>query len=301
MKMILTFTAAAVVLVSSRAEAQSRVEMQMAAELRMLQTQTQELALALTRIDEALKAINGRIAQADQETKRGFADQAFVIKSLTTELSTIREGTQDTNTRLNQLRDEVEALRSSVATLPQLLAPVAAPPPGDPAADPNATPSAGALPPQGGAPPPPVTQTPPAAASTFGLSPARMYNQALADYQAGQYTVAISGFESFIRQFPGSDLADDAYVYMGEAHFLQNNLEQAIAAYSQAIQNYPRGDALSTAYYKRGVAQANLQQVDAARASLEAVIKLYPNSRDAILARQRLDGLRQQPAPASKP
>jgi tol-pal system protein YbgF len=153
------------------------------------------------------------------------------------------------------------------------------------------------VPPDAGVEPLPPAVPPPAPpASTLGLSPTRMYQEAFSDYQSGQYSVAISGFESFLRQFPQSQLADDAYVYMGESHFLERKFDQAIAAYNQAIQNYPAGDQIPLAYYKRGVAYSELKQNDQARASWEQLLKQYPESTEAILAKQGLDRISRQPA-----
>ncbi len=207
-----------------------------------------------------------------------------------TDVSAIREGTQDTNTRLGQLRDEVEAMRSSLTSLPSMLSQYTPPPAA--AIDPNAAvaPAPGAAPTAGvattPAPTPPPAQPPP---STLGLSPTRMYQTALADYHAGQYTIAILGFEQFLRQFPNATLSDDAHFYMGEAHASERRFDQAIAAYNQVIQNFPTGDQILLAYYKRGIAQDGLGQTDAARASFDAVIKLQPNSPEAGLAKQGLD------------
>jgi tol-pal system protein YbgF len=283
--------------------AQSRVELQMAAELRMLQEQTQQLALTLAQLGEALKALNARIDASDDSTRQRFATQETLVKDIATNLSAVREGTQDTNTRLGQLRDEVEAMRSSLTSLPALLTSQLAPPTGAPA-DPTAPAStAGGAPPTTAGAPAAAPLPPPPAASTLGLSPTRMFNTALADYHAGQFTLAVTGFEQYLRQFPTTELADDAHFYMGEAYFAERKFEQAITAYNDAIQKFPNGDQAVPAYYKRGLAQDNLGQTDAARASWEQVIKMQPDSPQATLAKQNLDRIarRQTPAPARQP
>ena len=279
------------------AGAQSRAELQMAAQLQILQEQTQQLALTMAQLGEAIKAVNARIDTSNESTKKGFTDQEFRVRNLATEVSAIRQGTQDTSTSLGLLKDEIEAMRQSLTSLPSLLSQYAAPPPPlDPNAPQSAAPPAGVPPDAGVEPLPPAVPPPAPPASTLGLSPTRMYQEAFSDYQSGQYSVAISGFESFLRQFPQSQLADDAYVYMGESHFLERKFDQAIAAYNQAIQNYPSGDQIPLAYYKRGVAYSELKQNDQARASWEQLLKQYPESTEAILAKQGLDRISRQPA-----
>ena len=118
----------------------------------------------------------------------------------------------------------------------------------------------------------------------------------MSDYGAGQWTLAIAGFEQFIRTFgPTSERADDAQFYIGESEFAQNRFEEAIAAYNQVIQNYPMSEWVAWAYYKRGTAQRRLKRTDEARASLETAIKLG-NNEAAALARQQLDGLLREAA-----
>src|SRR5688572_6244464 len=145
MKKIFTTVAIAIALgsASTPVAAQNREHLQMAAELRMLQEQQQQLALTLAQMmaqfTDALKAINGRIDETNKLTQTGFANHEQRVNALGIEISAIREGTQDTNTRLGQLRDEVEAMRTSLTSLPSLLNQFSsAAPAGAPAADPNA-------------------------------------------------------------------------------------------------------------------------------------------------------------------
>jgi TolA-binding protein len=40
----------------------------------------------------------------------------------------------------------------------------------------------------------------------------------MADYAAGQFTLAITGFEAFLRTFPRSEMTDDAQFQIGESY-----------------------------------------------------------------------------------
>lgn len=270
--------------------AQNREHQQMTADVRMLQEQTQQLAIALGALNQALaeslKAINARLDQASDASRKSFADQKLIIDNIGDAVGVIRERSNDTNVRIGSLREEVEALRQTVQALQQA---AAAPPPPvvDPLApvDPNAPVPA----------PAPVQPAPPPLPSTAGLSPTRLYETARADYFAGQWTSAISGFEAFLRAFPRSEQSDDAQFHIGETHYAQNQWAQAIAAYNLVIQNYPGTNAVPDAYYKRGMAQDRLGQADAARASWEAVAKNFPESDAGRLAKQNLDRLGKTP------
>ena len=42
------------------------------------------------------------------------------------------------------------------------------------------------------------------------IAPQKLYDNAFADYTAGQYDLAVIGFETFIKTSPRSELVDDA-------------------------------------------------------------------------------------------
>ncbi|HZM93485.1 MAG TPA: tetratricopeptide repeat protein [Vicinamibacterales bacterium] len=274
------------------AAAQNREHLQLAAELRMLQEQNQQLGLALTQLTEALKAVNARLDTSEEFQRRRFADQEVLVKNLGSDLGTIRERTQDTDTRLRTLKDEIDALRQTFLSLPQLLAQsqsAAAPlDPSNPLA-PTPPPGDGATTPP--RPPAPVLTLP----DTAGLSPNRVFDTAFSDYSSSQYNSAIAGFQQVIKNFPTAERADDAQFFIGESLVNMNRLPEAIEAYNLVIQQYPNGDQVDMAYYRRGFAESLMGRTDAARASWEEVVKRFPNSQGASLAKQRLAGLSRAP------
>ena len=268
--------------------AQNREHQQMAAELRILQEQNLQLSLALQKtlaqLEEAVKSINTRLDASDAATRKALADQKLIIDSASTELRVIRERTQDSSTRIGTLTEEVEALRKSVTSVAaqqqqqmQLLQQQQ-----QPAIDPDT-----GLPIE----PPPVAATAPPPPASLGISPTRLYQSAWNDYTSGQYSLAISGFEQFLREFPTSELADDAQLHIGRSHMSEKKFQEAAAVFSSLIRTYPSGDKLPEAHLELGQAQAQLGQTDLARKSWETVVNNYKDSSSAIIARQRLEGL----------
>jgi len=278
------------------ASAQNREHLQLAAELRMLQEQNQQLTLALGQLTDALKSVNTRLDANEQFQQRRFADQEVLIKSLGSDLSAIRERTQDTDTRMRSLSDEIDALRKTFLSLPALIAQAQTPPP---TVDPNnpapTTPGTDIAPSISTAPSAPVLPLPPIA----GLSPNRMFDSAFSDYGAGQYNSAITLFEQLVKTFPDAGVADDAQYFIGESLFHLNRFSEAAAAYTLVIQNYPKGDQADMAFYKRGMAQERAGDTTAARSSYEEVVKRYPESPGASLARQSLVRIGRQMPPAA--
>jgi tol-pal system protein YbgF len=283
--------------IATPAAAQNREHLQLAAELRMLQEQNQQLSLAITQLADALKAVNARLDTSEEFQRRRFADQEVLVKNLGSDHGTIRERTQDTDTRLRTLKDEIDALRQTFLSLPALIAQsqgsVA---PIDPN---NPTPLAPA--PDGPSPVGPPSPSPNLPLpSTAGLSPNRLFDTAFSDYTSSQYASAINGFQQVIKNFPTAERADDAQFFIGESLGNMNRLPEAIDAYNLVIQKYPTGDQVDMAYYRRGFVESQMGRADAARATWEEVVKRFPDSQGAQLARQRLAGLKTTPAAPAK-
>jgi TolA-binding protein len=283
-KFWISMAAAALVLAAGPARAQSRAERQLMADVRILQEQTAQLANALATLQDTIKALNSRLDESDESTRKGLADQRVVIENMGADLRVIRDRTGETNVRINTLAQEMDALRSSLLSVAAAVQSAQATPvPTDPNApvDPNAPPAPAA---------PPVS-------STVGLSPGRMWDAAFAEYAAGQWSLAITGAEQLIKAFPTSEYADNAQKLIGDTYYAWGKYPEAVAALNQVIQNYPQSDQLADAYYRRGAAQERMKELDAARESWEFVVKNYPDTDAARLAQQNLVRL----GPAKKP
>jgi tol-pal system protein YbgF len=255
--------------------AANKEHQQIMAELRMLQEQQAQLQQLLYGLGETLKVITTRLDDQATVTRKAFADQKLLIDNVVETTRILRERADDTNVRLSNVAQELQALRQTIASMPQ---PTLAPAP--------ATGETGVVDPSVPPAPSQVNVPPP------NVSPTQWYERVFADYAGGQYDLAISGFESFIRAFPTSPQADDAQLYIGNSLFNEGKFKEALQAYQKVITEYPKGDTVATAYYKIGQTYENLQQLDLARKAYETVIKNFPtNVEMATLAQNRLDAL----------
>jgi tol-pal system protein YbgF len=133
-------------------------------------------------------------------------------------------------------------------------------------------------------PPAAVPTTPPS-----GIQPQRLWQSSFADYTAANYSLAIQGFESYLKYFPKGQQAHEAQLYVGEALYLDKKDADAVVAYERVIANYPGSASVPTAYYKRGLALERLGEAARAKESYDAVIKQFPETNAASMARQRLE------------
>ena len=264
---------------SSPAYAANKEHQQLMADLRMLQEQTQLLQNVLNSVTDSLKAVNTRLDQQAETTRKAFADQKLVVDNLMNDVRVIREKLDDNNVRIGSLTQEVDSLRQSMQQMTVRPSPTV---------ESDAGGAPGAQPPGGGAAAapagPPVT-----------VSPTKLFESAQSDYFAGQYDLAISGFTDYIRSFPKSDKAGDAQVLICNAYLIDGKYLRAVEACDVAIRTYPNGDKIPDAYYRKGVALQSLKDLAGARDAFEHAVKADPNGVNGVaggLAKQRLDQLK---------
>ena len=260
------------------ARAANKEHQQIMAEIRMLQEQQQQLQQMLGSLADTLKTMTGRLDDQTATNRKAFADQKLLVDGIGEGVRILREKADDTNVRLASMTQELEAMRQTIAA--HQATPV--PPSGaDPAsADPTAPPLTTG-PTAGTAPPPNVSHQ-------------KMYDNSLADYAAGQWELAVAGFESYIRMFPRSPLADDAQLNIGNSYYSEGRFKEAVEAFQKVVRDYPQSDSVPSAWYKLGLTYDRLGQADLARKAFDTVMKNFPTAAEAFLAKQRLDSLNRQ-------
>lgn len=243
------------------------------AEIRMLQEEQQQLRAVLLGLGDTLKALNVRLDADAGRTQKAFADQKLIVEGVGETTRILREKADETNVRLSSMTQELQALRQTVASMPPSAAVVPAQPTGDPAAgDPaSATPASATPLPTG-----------------TNVSPTQMWDRVYAVYTAGQFDLAVEGFQSYIRTFPTSPQADDAQLYIGHSLYSAGKYAEAVTALQRVISNYPQSDSVPAAYYKLGLAYEAMKQFEPARKAFETVIKNYSKAYEATLAQQSL-------------
>jgi tol-pal system protein YbgF len=256
----------------SIAVAANKEHQQLMAELRMLQEQQQQLQQILGSLGDVVKTLMTRLDEQGNVTRKAFADQRLVVEGVGETVRILREKADDTNVRLSTMTQELDALRQTIASQPQITVPPAS---GDPAASPG----------QEGLP-----STAPVQPSPMPMiAPQKIYDNAFADYTAGHYDLAVTGFDTFIKTSPRSELADDAQLNIGNALYAAGKFKEAIPALQQVINGYPQSNSVPAAWYKLGLTYQMLKQEDFARKAFDTVIRTYEGTIEASLARQALE------------
>ncbi len=85
-----------------------------------------------------------------------------------------------------------------------------------------------------------------------------LYKDAYETFQKGDFEAARRKFETFLKQYPNTQLSDNAQFWIGETYYMKKDYEKAILEYEKAITKYPEGDKIPAALFKQGLACSEL-------------------------------------------
>jgi len=119
-----------------------------------------------------------------------------------------------------------------------------------------------------------------------------LYKDAYETFQKGNLEGARRKFEAFLRQYPNTELSDNAQFWIGETYYLKKDFEKAILEYEKAIAKYPEGDKVPAALFKQALAFLELKDKTNARNLLKRVMERYPNTEQAQMAKKRLEAIK---------
>jgi tol-pal system protein YbgF len=119
-----------------------------------------------------------------------------------------------------------------------------------------------------------------------------LYKDAYETLQKGDVVGARRKFEAFLRQYPNTELSDNAQFWIGETYYMKKDYEKAILEYEKAITKYPEGDKIPAALFKQALAFLELGDKTNTRNLLKKVIERYPSSNQAQMAKKKLETLK---------
>jgi len=115
-----------------------------------------------------------------------------------------------------------------------------------------------------------------------------LYNNALRDYNGGKNDLASQEFSDYIKFYPNTDLAGNAYFYLAEVEFKAGDYQTAVTNYDLVLQNFPSGNKAASAQLRKGLALIELGKQDEGVQELRHVIQRYPRTSEAMQARDKL-------------
>lgn len=95
--------------------------------------------------------------------------------------------------------------------------------------------------------------------------PAKLFARAEDAQKRKEYDKALKLFKTFVSRFGSHELADNAYLHIGDIHRINKRLVPAISAYDDLIRKYPRGGAVPVALLRLGQLHYKTKQCRAGR------------------------------------
>ena len=201
---------------------------------------------------DELAQLQAAFSSQMQSLLKQEADMQVKLGSLSTQIDQLQAKLEDTNYRLAQLSQQIAVGQAARAVAPPADSTGAPAPPSDPQA---------------------------------------VYQAAYSDYLRKNYDLAVLGFEQYLKEFPETDLADNAAYWIGECYFSQGKYAAAIKEFDGVLARFPHSDKTASVLLKRAYATLETGQRSQGISFLQKVIKDYPSSDEANLARQRLKSL----------
>jgi tol-pal system protein YbgF len=241
-------------------------------EIVQLQTQVQALQDQMTHMqqsfDERMGVMKNLVEQSSDSMNK-------VAASLTDLQGTLQKQQTDSGTHVDQLSGQIQALNDTLDELKARLAKVSKQLEDMQAAQQNVAAQQS-------------QQTQQQQQQAQAPPPDVLYNNALRDYNAAKNDLAAQEFADYVKYYPNTDLAGNAYFYLADLEFRQGNYQQAVKDYDQVLQNFPTGNKAPAAQLKKGFALLELGQKDSGITELRRLIQRYPRSNEALQARDRL-------------
>jgi tol-pal system protein YbgF len=241
-------------------------------EMIQLQTQVQALQDQMTQMQQSF---NERMGVMKNLMDQNTDNMNKVTAAVTALQSSLEKLQTDGSGRTEQLSGQIQSLNDSVDELKARLAKVGKQLDDIQAAQQNQAAAQAAQQAQQQA----LAQAPP---------PDVLYKNALRDYNAGKNDLAAQEFSDYLKFYPSTDLAGNAYFYLAEINYKQGNFEGAVKNYDQVLQNFPTGNKAPAADLKKGLSLIELGQKEDGIAELKHVVQRYPTSNEAMQARERL-------------
>ena len=118
-----------------------------------------------------------------------------------------------------------------------------------------------------------------------------IYGQAFDALKAGSYSVAINGFQGFLKQYPSSALAPNAEYWLGEAHYVNQQFAAAEIDFQTVLDNWPSSGKAPDAMLDLANTQLAQGKTTKGRVTLRQVVSQYSGTDAAARAQKRLTQL----------
>jgi tol-pal system protein YbgF len=142
-----------------------------------------------------------------------------------------------------------------------------------------------------------VTATPPAPTGSMSqpdiAEEQQTYQAAYDLIKSKKYNEAVSTLQKMLKQYPSGQFAANAHYWLGELYGLMGKNNESAAEFSNVVSFYPNSPKVSDAQLKLGLIYAAQFKWAEAKTAFKKVISRYPKTASARLASEQLKQIKQ--------
>lgn len=131
-----------------------------------------------------------------------------------------------------------------------------------------------------------------AAAPIDPVAENRDYEAAYGLFKSNKQQASIAAFQEFLKKYPSSALAPNAYFWMGVAYYALKDYKNAVNSYLTAASRYPTSEKAPNALLGAAICYQEMNDVAGAKKVLKQIIANYPDSPISPRAKKRLESLK---------
>lgn len=216
------------------------------------------------------RMVSDRMKEQEQRIVAPIATLNARVNEMGADHNATRDQIAELSAQLKKMQQQMKDLTDAV----QILVTNAARP--EPPKAPDAVTSASATPPT-------------------GLTPERLYADALTAKQGGQTDNALEQFKKFLLWYGNTDMAPKAQFHIGDIQYNQNKLDDARTSFDKVLTDYPEGASTADAMYMQGMIFLKQGQKDKAAERFRTVARRYPKTQAGKYSTEQLADLGLRP------
>lgn len=203
-----------------------------------------------------LQDLSKNIEKEVQKISKTNADIATKMNEFSLQVESLKDRLKDTNDRLSNLSQQLAQTQKELQSLRSQ-----------------------------------APQTSPVQPQVPAPADSNIFEESLNDFMKGRYSLSISGFEQYLKDFPSTEKSDDALFYIAESYFQLKNYKKAIENYENLLTRFPRSERAPEARLKKGLSLLEIGEKTQGIVELQYCVFDYPSSEEAQRAKEKLKTL----------
>lgn len=123
----------------------------------------------------------------------------------------------------------------------------------------------------------------------------KAYDAAYQLFKEKKYKESRERFEAFMKDYPKTDLSDNAMFWIGESYYSEKDFESAILSFETLLKKYPESDKAASGMLKQGLAFVEIGDAKTGKIIFNKLLEKYPHAKEAEAAKKKIAELEKKP------